>query len=132
MSAAIVWARHLVTNERIDVELRPRRVFRRELVFHSSVFGGIDSPSVLVYMSVVKDIERVGDYAKNLLDLARDGADLSKTPDAAMTRAGNGICGGRVGICGFGTRLGIWRASSVVGVRWRTPSATASRCERTR
>ena len=58
------------------------REIRRELVIHSSVFGGIDSPSVLVYMSVVKDIERVGDYAKNLLDLARDGADLSKTPDA--------------------------------------------------
>jgi hypothetical protein len=46
------------------------------------VFGGIDSPAVLVYMSVVKDVERVGDYAKNLLDLARDGADLSAAPNA--------------------------------------------------
>ena len=59
---------------------------RRELVVHSSVFGGIDSPTVLIYMSVVKDVERVGDYAKNLLDLARDGADLSKTPDAEEWR----------------------------------------------
>jgi phosphate uptake regulator len=58
------------------------REIRRELVVHSSVFGGIDSPAVLVYMSVVKDIERVGDYAKNLLDLARDGADLSRSPNA--------------------------------------------------
>src|SRR5690606_32643520 len=58
------------------------REIRRELIVHSSVFGGIDSPAVLVYMSVVKDIERVGDYAKNLLDLARDGADLSRAPDA--------------------------------------------------
>lgn len=58
------------------------REIRRELVVHASVFGGIDSPAVLVYMSIVKDIERVGDYAKNLLDLARDGADLSKAPNA--------------------------------------------------
>lgn len=61
---------------------RLEREIRRELVVHSSVFGGIQSPAVLVYMSVVKDIERVGDYAKNLLDLARDGADLSTAPDA--------------------------------------------------
>lgn len=58
------------------------REIRRELVVHSSVFQGIDSPAVLVYMSIVKDIERVGDYAKNLLDLARDGANLATAPDA--------------------------------------------------
>jgi phosphate uptake regulator len=33
-------------------------------------------------MSVVKDIERIGDYAKNILDLARDGADFSRIDDA--------------------------------------------------
>jgi phosphate uptake regulator len=60
---------------------RLEREIRRELVVHASVFGGIQSPAVLVYMSVVKDIERIGDYAKNLLDLALDGADLSKAPD---------------------------------------------------
>lgn len=60
---------------------RLEREIRRELMVHASVFGGIDSPSVLVYMSVVKDIERVGDYAKNLLDLARDGASLANAPD---------------------------------------------------
>lgn len=61
---------------------RLEREIRRELVVHASVFGGIDTPAVLVYMSVVKDMERVGDYAKNLLDLALDGADFSKAPDA--------------------------------------------------
>ena len=61
---------------------RLEREIRRELVVHASVFGGIQSPAVLVYMSVVKDIERIGDYAKNLLDLALDGADLSRAPDA--------------------------------------------------
>jgi phosphate uptake regulator len=59
------------------------REIRRELLVHASVFGGIDTPAILVYMSIVKDIERVGDYAKNLLDLALDGANLSTTPDAA-------------------------------------------------
>lgn len=61
---------------------RLEREIRRVLVVHSSVFGGIDSPSVLVYMSVVKDIERVGDYAKNLLDLALEGANLGSGADA--------------------------------------------------
>jgi len=58
------------------------REIRRELVVHSSVRGGVDTPAVLVYMSVVKDVERVGDYAKNLLDLALDGSDFSKLEDA--------------------------------------------------
>jgi phosphate transport system protein len=57
------------------------RSIRRELVVHASVFGSFDSPALFVYMSIVKDIERVGDYAKNLLDLARDGANLSEYPD---------------------------------------------------
>jgi phosphate transport system protein len=59
------------------------REIRRELVVHASVHGGIDTPAVLIYMSIVKDVERVGDYAKNLFDLANDGADLSATPQAA-------------------------------------------------
>jgi phosphate uptake regulator len=57
------------------------REVRRELVVHSSVFGAIDTPAVLVYMSIVKDVERIGDYAKNLLDLALDGADFSSLED---------------------------------------------------
>lgn len=65
---------------------RLEREIRRGLVVHSSVFGGIDSPAVLVYMSIVKDIERVGDYAKNLLDLARDGANFAAAPDAGEWR----------------------------------------------
>jgi phosphate transport system protein len=57
------------------------REIRRELVVHASVHGGIDTPAVLVYMSIVKDVERIGDYAKNLYDLAADGADLRRGPD---------------------------------------------------
>ncbi len=62
------------------------REIRRELLVHASVFGGIDTPAVLLYMSIVKDIERVGDYAKNLVDLARDGANFAGVPDAAEWR----------------------------------------------
>jgi phosphate transport system protein len=54
------------------------RTIRRELVVHASVAGTFDSPALLVYMSIVKDIERIGDYAKNLLDLARDGVTLGQ------------------------------------------------------
>jgi len=53
------------------------RDIRRELVIHASVHGALDTPAILVYMSIVKDIERIGDYAKNIFDLASDGADLS-------------------------------------------------------
>ncbi len=53
------------------------RDIRRELVVHASVHGAIDTPAILIYMSIVKDIERIGDYAKNLFDLAVDGTDLS-------------------------------------------------------
>jgi phosphate uptake regulator len=63
------------------------REIRRELVVHVSVYGGVDTPNVLVYMSIVKDIERLGDYAKNLLDLALDGARFDGLPDAAEWRS---------------------------------------------
>jgi len=60
------------------------REIRRGLLVHTSVLGGTDTPTVLVYMSIVKDIERVGDYAKNLLDLALDGANFADVPTSPM------------------------------------------------
>jgi phosphate transport system protein len=66
---------------------RLERQIRREIVVHASVFGGLDTPTVLVFMSVVKDIERVGDYSKNILDLALDGANFGEIPDAAEWRS---------------------------------------------
>jgi len=65
---------------------RLEREIRRELLVHASVFKGIDLPAILIYMSVVKDIERVGDYAKNILDLALDGANFSEASDAGEWR----------------------------------------------
>lgn len=54
------------------------REIRRELVVHASVHGGIDTPAILVYMSIVKDVERIGDYAKNVFDIAADGITLTE------------------------------------------------------
>ncbi len=62
------------------------REIRRDLVVHASVVGAIDTPAILVYMSIVKDIERIGDYGKNLRDLARDGVDLSGFPSWSELR----------------------------------------------
>lgn len=56
---------------------------RRTLMVHASVQGDVDLPLVLTYMSVVKDAERMGDYAKNLYDLAKFGVDFEKAPDRA-------------------------------------------------
>jgi Na+/phosphate symporter len=71
------------TDQRVN---QLEREIRRELVVHTSVLGAIETPSVLVFMSIVKDIERIGDYAKNLLDLGLDGANFSTEPDAEEWR----------------------------------------------
>jgi phosphate uptake regulator len=55
------------TDKRIN---RAERQIRREIVVHASVHGATEFPACLVLMSVVKDAERVGDYGKNLFDLA--------------------------------------------------------------
>jgi phosphate uptake regulator len=55
------------TDKRIN---RAERQIRREIVVHASVHGATDFPACLVLMSIVKDAERVGDYGKNLFDLA--------------------------------------------------------------
>ncbi len=67
-----------------DIRATDRRVneaereIRRELVVHAGVHGGFDAPPVLIYMSIVKDVERIGDYAKNLYDIAADGVVLDR------------------------------------------------------
>jgi phosphate uptake regulator len=58
-----------------------QREVRRALMVHAAVNESVDLPLVLTYMSVVKDVERSGDYAKNLYDLAKYGADFETAPD---------------------------------------------------
>lgn len=67
------------TDRRVN---KSEREVRRELVVHTSVRGAqADIPMVLVSMSIVKDAERIGDYAKNIFDIAREGVDLSSADD---------------------------------------------------
>lgn len=60
------------------------REIRRELVVHATVHGAGDVAAILVYMSIVKDAERIGDYAKNIFDLAASGVDFSKADDRPL------------------------------------------------
>lgn len=46
------------------------REIRRMLLEHLALTGGQDSSGCLVMMSLVKDAERIGDYSKNIFDLA--------------------------------------------------------------
>ena len=46
------------------------REVRRKVITHCSVQGGQTIPSGIVLVSIVIDIERIGDYTKNILDLA--------------------------------------------------------------
>jgi len=55
------------TDKRIN---RAERQIRREIVVHASIHGASEFPACLVLMSIVKDAERLGDYSKNLFDLA--------------------------------------------------------------
>lgn len=56
------------TDKRINLT---EQKIRREIVVHGSIHGAASFPSALVMMSLVKDAERIGDYAKNIFDLAR-------------------------------------------------------------
>jgi len=43
---------------------------RRQALVHGTVYGTSQLPTCLVLMSIVKDAERIGDYCKNLYDIA--------------------------------------------------------------
>jgi phosphate uptake regulator len=58
---------------------------RRELVVHATVHGATAFPMSLVLMSIGKDAERIGDYAKNLLDLAKYASGISGQERAVIT-----------------------------------------------
>jgi phosphate uptake regulator len=66
---------------------RGERSIRRELIVHSGVAGAADYPLMLVYMSIIKDIERVGDYSKNIWDLTVDGFELGGSSDEPIWAA---------------------------------------------
>lgn len=62
---------------------RTERAIRRELLVHGTVRGAeVDQGLMLTYMSVAKDIERIGDKCKDIWELAEMGANLSSGEDA--------------------------------------------------
>jgi phosphate uptake regulator len=67
---------------------RVERSIRRQLIVHAGVRGSqADIPLLFIYMSISKDIERVGDLAKDLWDLASAGVDMSREPELSSTLA---------------------------------------------
>jgi phosphate uptake regulator len=64
---------------------KAERAIRRELVVHASVRGAATNIAmILASMSVAKDAERIGDYARNIWDLADEGIDFADAPDREM------------------------------------------------
>jgi hypothetical protein len=61
---------------------------RSELVVHVSVQGNADIGSVLGFNLLLKKIERIGDQAKNILDLAENGVSLSEHPEIESLLSG--------------------------------------------
>lgn len=62
------------TDDRIN---QAEQELRAELVVHVSVHGTADIGSVLGFTLLLKKIERIGDQAKNILDLAEHGVSLA-------------------------------------------------------
>lgn len=54
---------------------------RRELIVHGAVGRGADITMVLTSLLIVKKLERVGDQAKNIFDLADEGVHFSGADD---------------------------------------------------
>jgi len=70
------------TDRRVN---KTERAIRRELVVHVSVHGAsADQTVVMASMSIIKDAERIGDYAKNIFDLAAAGVNLTEARDIDM------------------------------------------------
>ncbi len=69
----------LETDERIN---RAEQEMRGELVVHAAVHGTENIAVVMSYTLLIKKIERIGDQAKNVLDLAYEGVSLADAPDS--------------------------------------------------
>jgi hypothetical protein len=68
----------LATDERINLA---EQELRSELIVHVSVQGSSDIGTVLGLTLMLKKIERIGDQAKNILDLAEHGVSLADNAD---------------------------------------------------
>jgi phosphate uptake regulator len=75
-ASEVFWGRHQTPEQRTqlyanDIEVNKlERAIRKHIVAHLSGPVQHDVPYGLLMMSLVKDVERLGDYAKNLSELA--------------------------------------------------------------
>jgi phosphate uptake regulator len=69
-----IWA----TDQRIN---RAEQELRRELMVHITVQGADDIGDVLSYTLLIKKVERIGDQAKNMWDLADEGVNFAGSDD---------------------------------------------------
>ncbi len=69
------WGSHITPQERKELQVtdiavnKLQRGIRKEVILHLSGASRPDTPYGLLLMSLVKDAERLGDYAKNLAEL---------------------------------------------------------------
>lgn len=68
------------TDDRINMA---EQELRSELIVHVSVQGSADIGSVLGFTLLLKKIERIGDQAKNILDLAEHGVSLANNANVS-------------------------------------------------
>lgn len=66
---------------------------RRELVAHVATNGNGDIGTVLGFTLLVKKIERVGDHAKNILELTENGVSLADEPETDALLAEREVVG---------------------------------------
>lgn len=67
---------------------RRERMVRRELLVRGAVrHAEMEQGLLLAYMSVAKDLERIGDYCKNIWDLANLGVNLGGQSDIESMKA---------------------------------------------
>jgi phosphate uptake regulator len=78
----------LTTDHRIN---QTEQELRAELVVHVTVQGSTEIGSVLGLILLIKKIERIGDQAKNVLDLAESGVQLAHEDDTDTMLAERGI-----------------------------------------
>ena len=76
------------TDQRIN---HMEQQLRSELVVHVTVQGSSDIGSVLGMILLLKKIERIGDQAANILDLAESGVRLTGEPDTEAMLAERGL-----------------------------------------
>ena len=70
-----------------------RKIRRRVVSRLSATSGGADVPSALIFMNVVKDAERMGDYVKNLHEIR---AMMPAEPDLELYRSHLAETAGRI------------------------------------